>query len=393
MRRLVGWLVVVCALCGAAPASAQGYAAENEANRLMGRIGAAVGKVRAAAERARASRDVVQLTCMNDKLLQAEVAERSAAEKRAGLRTAIFEESEEAKHTIEVLEALAARAEQLVNEAAQCVGQQMGEVVRVVAGASTDSHGGGGGGDYQVRTKDLEKRVDELKDSVRRSQMRNALLHETVLAGSVANAAPAAATPAAPAAPPPAASPFARDAAHDSSMLIRTADLTLAVFEVDKNLEAVESTAREAGGYLAAKSDRQITIRIPRERFDDTVKRIEKLGDVLHRNIAAEDVTDQYVDLEMRLKNAIAVRDRLEKLLLQATVKDAIEIQKELAKTTEEIERLQGKMKLLRDRISYSTITVTFERSQPKGAVQNRALLPFPWMNTMGLGPLLTVTR
>src|SRR5262249_8703861 len=157
----------------------------------------------------------------------------------------------------------------------------------------TDSGGGGSGGDYQVRTKDLERRVDELKDQVRRSHVRNDLLSESVLAGPVANAAPAAATPPAqPAAPPPAASPYARDGAHDSSMLIRTADLTLAVFEVDKNLEAVESAAREAGGYLAAKSDRQITIRIPRERFDDTVKRIEKLGDVLHRNIAAEDVTD-----------------------------------------------------------------------------------------------------
>ncbi|HEY8079018.1 MAG TPA: DUF4349 domain-containing protein, partial [Labilithrix sp.] len=141
------------------------------------------------------------------------------------------------------------------------------------------------------------------------------------------------------------------------------------------------------------RSDAQVSIRIPRERFDDALRRIEKLGDVLHRNVAAEDVTDQYVDIEMRLKNAYAVRARLEELLKQATVKDAIEIQKELAKTTEEIERLEGKIKLLRDRISFSTITITFERAQPQHAVQNRALLPFPWMNTMGLGPLLTVTR
>jgi hypothetical protein len=195
-----------------------------------------------------------------------------------------------------------------------------------------------------------------------------------------------------PATQTPAASPYARGAAHDASMLIRSAQLALAVFEVDKKMEAVQAIATELGGYLALRRDREVTVRVPREHFDEALRRIESVGDVLHRSVAAEDVTDQYVDLELRLKNAQAVRARLEKLLETASVKDAVEIHKELTKITEEVERLSGKLKLLKDRIAFSTITVTFERTEPQ-KLRSQALLPFTWMRTMGLGPLLQVSR
>jgi hypothetical protein len=165
-------------------------------------------------------------------------------------------------------------------------------------------------------------------------------------------------------------------AAHDTSMLIRTAEIALAVYEVEKNLSVVEANAKELGGYLALRSDREITVRVPKSNFDALVARIEKMGDVLHKNVAAEDVTDQYVDLDMRLKNALALRARLEKLLETATVRDAVEIHKELTKVTEDIERLQGKLKL--------------SQSQQ---VRSQALLPFSWMSTIGLSPLLQVPR
>jgi hypothetical protein len=173
-------------------------------------------------------------------------------------------------------------------------------------------------------------------------------------------------------------------------MLIRSAQLTLAVYEVPKKMDAVEAIARELGGYLALRGDRELTVRVPRERFDEALARVEKIGDVLHRSVAAEDVTDQVLDVELRLRNARALLTRLEKLLETATVKDAVEIHKELAKVTEEIERYEGKLKLLRDRIAFSTLTVTFERTEPE-RVRSQALLPFPWMRTIGLYPLLSV--
>ena len=180
------------------------------------------------------------------------------------------------------------------------------------------------------------------------------------------------------------------DAPHGTSMLIYTATLHLAVFQVTQQMNAVEKIGRDNGGYLSVRNDTQITIRIPRGKFDDALRTIEKLGDVVHRSVTAQDVTDEYVDMEIRLKNARAIRDRLQALLEKAQIKEAIEIQKELGKVTEEIERIEGRLKLLKDKIAFSTITVSFQPvdSQP---VRDATILPFPWLQDLGLSSLMNV--
>ena len=152
----------------------------------------------------------------------------------------------------------------------------------------------------------------------------------------------------------------------------------MAVYQVEPRLDAVERVARDAGGYLSSRQDAVIVIRVPRDRFDEAIARIEKLGDVTHRDIKAQDVTDEFVDLQARLKNAYAIRDRLTDLLSRAAVKDALEIEKELGRVTEEIERMEGKLKLLRDQIAFSTITVTFARWPPQDGARLVAPRAFP---------------
>jgi hypothetical protein len=202
---------------------------------------------------------------------------------------------------------------------------------------------------------------------------------------------PPASTPFAPT-PAPSGSPYTADTAHEASMLAYSADFTLAVFQVDKSLASVETLARELGGYLAQRGDAQITVRVPRPRFDEAIARLEKLGDITHRNVSAEDVTDEYVDLELRLKNARAMRDQLAGLLKGAIVKDAVEIEKELAKVTEVIEQIEGRLKVMRDKVGYSSITVSFQANAPS-PVRTTAILPFTWLDTMGLEPLLNVPK
>ena len=175
-------------------------------------------------------------------------------------------------------------------------------------------------------------------------------------------------------------------------MLAYSADLTLAVFQVDRSLASVEALARDLGGYLAQRGDTSVTVRVPRPRFDEALARVEKLGDVLHRNVAAEDVTDEYVDLELRLKNARAMRDQLAGLLHGAAVKDAVEIEKELAKVTEVIEQIEGRLKVMRDKVGYSSITVSLQASAPS-TVRSTSILPFAWLDTMGLESLLDVHK
>jgi hypothetical protein len=179
---------------------------------------------------------------------------------------------------------------------------------------------------------------------------------------------------------------------RDTSKIIYTAKFTMAVSKVDESLATVERIARDQGGFLAVKHDREIVVRVPREKFEITMAAIGKTGDVLHRDIQAQDVTEEVVDLEIRIKNAHAMQDRLKALLQKAAVKEAIEIEKELNRVTQELELLEGKIKVLKDKIAYSTITVSFE-PRTSSVQSTRAPLPFPWLKEMGLPNLLLLSE
>ncbi len=177
-----------------------------------------------------------------------------------------------------------------------------------------------------------------------------------------------------------------------SPILIYTADYTMSVFEVQKSLDAVEALAKSAGGYLARRDDRSITVRVPAEKFQDVIAGVEKVGDVLHRNVVSEDVTAEYRDLEIQLANHLALRSRMEKLLEKANkVEEALQIERELGRITGEIERVKGRLKLLTDLAQFSTITVSFAPRTQESVQEGPFVLPLPWLNSLGLNRLMNL--
>ncbi|WP_438008731.1 DUF4349 domain-containing protein [Sorangium sp. So ce321] len=207
-------------------------------------------------------------------------------------------------------------------------------------------------------------------------------------------AAQPATTPAAPAAQ---GTPGAQQVAAEVSeapapLLIYTAQVAMAVFEVGASLGKVEALARELGGFLARRDDRTITIRVPAARFDEALKRLEGLGDMLQRNVVAEDVTEEFLDLGVRIRNARAVRDRLEKLLEKAAkVEESIQLERELARVAGELERLEGRLKFLRDRVAFSTLTISFQPRSTETITPSGPRLPIDWLNELGLSRLLNL--
>lgn len=172
-------------------------------------------------------------------------------------------------------------------------------------------------------------------------------------------------------------------------LLIYKATLHMAVFETKKSLDEVEKLAKDVGGYLVRREDQSITVRVPSKKFDGAVDRISKLGDMLHRNVSVDDVTEQFHDMQIRLRNLEVVRNRLEELLKKAAnVTEAITVERELERVTTEIERLKGRLKLLSELIMFSTITVNFQ-PRPTDHVESQVRLPFPWLDSLGLGELL----
>ncbi|HEY3494259.1 MAG TPA: DUF4349 domain-containing protein, partial [Polyangiaceae bacterium] len=174
-------------------------------------------------------------------------------------------------------------------------------------------------------------------------------------------------------------------------LLIYSATLTLAVFGLDAALDAVEELARQRHGYLVRRNDASITVRVPAAVFRETLAGIGKVGDELHRDVAARDVTEEYADLEVRLRNAEVVRQRLEILLAKASkVEDALAVERELDRVTGTIEQLKGKLKLMSELVAFSTITVNF---QPRviERIDPRSPLPFEWLKELGLSNLLAL--
>jgi len=98
----------------------------SQADLLLSRIDQAVGQVRRQLENARAARDVVKTLCLNDKLSQMDVANRSARDRQAALQSAVQRsDSELANHEYTILTVLRQRVEQLTGEANQCIGEEL----------------------------------------------------------------------------------------------------------------------------------------------------------------------------------------------------------------------------------------------------------------------------
>jgi hypothetical protein len=177
-----------------------------------------------------------------------------------------------------------------------------------------------------------------------------------------------------------------------SPILIYRADFTMSVYEVKKSLDEIEALARRVSGYLSRREDMSITIRIPASEFQAVVAELEKMGDVLNRNVVSEDVTAEYRDLEVQLMNLQALRNRFEKLLEKAQkVEEALQIERELGRITGEIERIKGRLKLLNDLAQYSTITVRFQPKVTQNVGGGPFVIPLPWLNNLGLPGLLAL--
>ena len=172
-------------------------------------------------------------------------------------------------------------------------------------------------------------------------------------------------------------------------MLVYTAELRLRGREVPEANDAVEKLAKRRGGYLVVREDSRITVRVPSARFDDALDELVRLGDLVHRNVSIEDVTDLYFDMQTRMKNLEVVKKRLEDLLEKAkTVEESLEVQRELERVTLSLESMRGKLKLLAELVMFSTITVVFEPMSTEH-FGSQVRLPFPWMDRLGLGDLL----
>lgn len=152
--------------------------------------------------------------------------------------------------------------------------------------------------------------------------------------------------------------------------IITSVNLNLTVKNPDSaNLKIVDLAKRYEGYFSRMGSDETI-IRVKENYLSQVLEELSNLGIVKEKNIYGQDVTDEYLDNEIRLENAQKSRSRYLELLEKAkSVEEILKVEKELERLNETIDLIKGRMNRLVHLSAFSTITITFEEKKKPGFI------------------------
>ncbi len=157
--------------------------------------------------------------------------------------------------------------------------------------------------------------------------------------------------------------------------IIKTVDLSIQTKEYEAYLTAltanvaklggyVENSTNHMGSYYSANSNRSSTyvVRIPADKLDEFLTGAEEKGKIIRKTENQQNVTLEYVDLESRINAFKTERTTLTGLLEKAaSLEDVLSIQERLSEVNYQIESYTAKMRVLENRIGYSTITLNID--------------------------------
>jgi hypothetical protein len=160
--------------------------------------------------------------------------------------------------------------------------------------------------------------------------------------------------------------------------IIRNATLVIETDDPAAAQRKVGAIAETNGGFVVTSEFKtsasqldavtvNVILRVPASVFEATITAVRAAGGkVLEENVSGKDVTEEYIDLEARLKTKKALEAQFLEIMKQARkVSDALEVQTEIANVRTEIEQIEGRRRFLENQSSLSTITVTFSTPAP----------------------------
>ena len=166
-------------------------------------------------------------------------------------------------------------------------------------------------------------------------------------------------------------------AAAADRKIIKDAELTIEVASPVETHRAVASIAESHGGFVVTSETKQtedvdpakravevkLIARVPANQFDSAIGAIEKLAtNVVGQKRSGNDVTEEFIDLEARIKTQKALELQFLSIMKQAgEITDALEVQRQIAGVRTEIEKLEGRKRFLENRAGLSTITVNMK--------------------------------
>jgi hypothetical protein len=161
--------------------------------------------------------------------------------------------------------------------------------------------------------------------------------------------------------------------------LIRNATVELEIISFDDAVRKITAFASEERGYVATTNSEkqangklrgQVVVKVLPENLDRFLQKIRALGELKNQALGTEDVTKAYFDIDARLKNARVMEQRLIDMLKTKTgkVSDLLQVEKELGRVREEIEKMQGELKYWDSQVQFATATISLSEKDMEEA-------------------------
>ncbi len=157
--------------------------------------------------------------------------------------------------------------------------------------------------------------------------------------------------------------------------IIRNADLKIETNSPEESQQKITQIADSKNGFVIETSQTNsnvqtttrdvinMTIRVPAAKFDEAMTEIRATGNrVIQETVKGQDVTEEFIDIEARLKAQRALEEQFLEIMKRATaVEDALNVQRELANVRGEIEKIEGRKRFLENQSSLSTIKIVLQ--------------------------------
>ena len=171
-----------------------------------------------------------------------------------------------------------------------------------------------------------------------------------------------------------------------------TASLTVAVAKRDDASDAFVARAAELGGWFQSRTDQAVALRVPADQVDALIDSAAAQGKILARSVSRADVGQEIADLDGRLEAREDVLAEYFKVLRTARADSIVLVEQQIVSAIDEIERLKGRLALLRDEATYGRVSVEFQ-FRDRGAPARDGQSSWRWINSLNVQDVIEGLR
>ncbi|MBD8081251.1 DUF4349 domain-containing protein [Chryseobacterium caseinilyticum] len=164
--------------------------------------------------------------------------------------------------------------------------------------------------------------------------------------------------------------------------IIKNGEMTVQVGDITKSQSQIQSIVKNNQAYIQKETFRnsdmrdemEFTIRVPHQQFESLINSFsDGFGTVTAKNIYSDDVTEEYVDISIKLENKKIYLEKYRDMLKSAkSTSDMLEIQENIRNLEDEIDVSEGRLKFIDDRVKYSTLNLTLFKEKVRSSTTSK---------------------